>query len=185
MKKTLLLFAAILMFGCSSGDSGETGGTAFWFDGIQFGLTSAAIQETTTPILLVVNGESYTRSLVTVNGEYGLNNSNITFELLYKTGTSVEGIYPIYGENSGIRFEDFLSDNERACGTTGSMGIMFSSLQGDIIHAINPTGSVKLIRNSATKYTVKYDGNFRLYDGEGDFVRDVPTEINITGIVNQ
>jgi hypothetical protein len=47
----------------------------------------------------------------------------------------------------------------------------------------NPTGTVQVIVNSPTNYTLKYDGDFRLYENGFDFVRNMPADVNVTSDV--
>lgn len=186
MKKIILLFAAITLVSCSDDDnsSSSTGGSTFDLDGAEFELQQGVnMTEIKMADVFEVNGESYDRSTVTITGLAGMSSTaTVAFDLYYKSGTSIEGTYNIDDtdfENTDS-FQDFLAANGRGCMGWTSAGVIFSLNGGGMTRGNNPGGTVKLIVNSATKYTVKYDGNFKIYDDELEFVRNMPADINIT-----
>jgi len=192
MKKIFLFLTAAVMIGCSDDDSSSnsTGGTSFNFDGTTYQLQPGMdmnMSEIIMSDVMEFNGETYDRSTLSVTGINGMSASaTVSFDLYYKSGTSVAGTYTIYDNEADDTgdFEDFLATQERGCMGWTSAGMAFTMGDGNMVSGNNPTGTVKVIVNSATNYTLIYEGNFREYDGF-DFVRNIPTNIHITSNVHQ
>ncbi len=190
MKKLILFFTAVAMVGCSSDDdsSNSGGGTTFSFDETEYQLQpGVSMTEIIMAEVIDVNGESYDRSTISVTGVSGTSSTaSITFDLYYKTGTSVAGTYNIYDSEAdgSTDFNDFLEGQNRGCMGWTSAGIIFSLSGGtSMTSGNNPTGTVEVIVNSESNYTLKYNGNFRLYNNGFDFVRNMPANINVTSDV--
>lgn len=188
MKKVLILLTAIVLMGCSSDDdNSNSSGSSFNFDGDVYQLIEGmGMVEIFMPEVVEANGETYDRSSITITGMQGTTSTaTISFDLYYKTGTSIAGTYNIYDseDDGGQNFEDFLEGQNRGCMGWTSAAAVFSMSGSDIITGNNPTGSVQVIVNSPTNYTLKYNGNFRLYDFELNFVRNMPANINVSSNV--
>jgi hypothetical protein len=190
MKKLILLFTAIAMVGCSNDDdsSDTSAGTSFSLDGDQYQLLDeAGMSEIVMADAYEVDGVSYDRSTITVTGLNGMTTTgSVSFDLYYKTGTSVAGTYTIYNpENEdSVGEEFFLTGQDRVCMGWTSMASIFTFDGGiDMNNANNPEGTVEVIVNSATNYTLKYNGNFRVYENGFDFVGNMPADINVVSDV--
>lgn len=188
MKKLIFLFTAVALVGCSSDDGPSTpsASTSFSYDGTEYQLQEGMnMSEIIMANVTEFNGESYDRSTISVTGLNGTSStSTISFDLYYKTGTSVAGTYTIHDTEAAgaVDFEEFLVGQNRGCMGWISAGVVLSLSDGTWTNGNNPTGTVTLTVNSPTNYTLEYSGNFRLYDGF-DFVRNMPAEINVTSDV--
>ena len=191
MKKILLFFSAIAIVSCSSDDdsSTENNSTSFRYDGTAFQLQpSMGISEIIMPRVTESNGQFYDRSTISLTGLNGMTSTaTVSFDLYYKTGTSVGGTYIIHDTevSNAIDFDEFLAIDGRASLGWTSAGVIFSMGSGSMTSGNNPTGSVQIIVNSPTNYTVKYIGNFREYNGDFEVVRNLPAEINVTGDITR
>jgi len=187
MKKVFILLTAIVLMGCSSDDDNSNStGSSFNLDGDVYQLIEGmGMVEIIMPEVVEVNGEAYDRSSITITGMKGTTSSaTISFDLYYKTGTTVAGTYNIYdSEDDGQNFEEFLNGQNRGCMGWTSAAAVFMLDGSDMITANNPTGTVQVIVNSSTNYTLKYNGNFRVYDLELNFDRNMPANINVSSTV--
>ncbi len=188
MKKVLILLTAIVLMSCSSDDDNSNAtSSSFNLDGDVYQLIEGmGMIELIMPEVVEVNGETYDRSSITLTGMKGTSSSaTVSFDLYYKTGTSVAGTYNIYDSTNegGDDFEEFLQGQDRGCMGWTSAAAVFMLDGSDMTTANNPTGSVQVIVNSSTNYTLKYNGNFRVYDLELNFDRNMPANINVSSTV--
>lgn len=188
MKKTILFVPLFLLLltGCGSDDAPipPVVTQSFTFDNTNYSvLASQGIHEIKmNDVITTDGGVHYDRSTLTISGMYGFTTvSSISFDLYYKMGQSIAGTYTIDDdEDSG--FEDFISPLDRACmGWTTSAGSFSSGSEG--VQSHNPSGTIKVIANSPTNYTIQYNGNFKVYDGF-DFIRNAAVTMNVTGPVD-
>lgn len=188
MKKVFILLTAMVLMGCSSDDDNSgTNSSTFNLDGTVYTLqVGMDIMEIRMPEAIDYNGETYDRSTISFVGMDGTTSSGtITFDLYYKTGTSIDGTYNIYDsvDDEGQDFEVFIDGENRACMGWTSAAAVFMLDGSDLTTANNPTGTVQVIVNSATNYTVKFNGNFRLYDTDFNFIENMPANIDISSNV--
>ena len=183
MKKILFLFTTVAFIGCSGDDDSASvmAGTSFSYDSTTFNLMpTQGIIDQRMAEAMTIGEQSYDRSTITIIGLNGTTETaTISFDLYHKTGTSLAGSYEIDESLDEMdEFEDFLAANDRAClGWTSAA--MRASFSGTFESANNPSGTVTIVENSATNYTVTYSGNFKQYEDGFDFVGNVPCDINV------
>lgn len=190
MKKNIIIIAGLFLFitSCSNDDSTDAPpptSPSFSLDNSVFSLLPAqGITEIKSDAVFTINNVTYNRSTISIIGLNGFTTTaTISFDLYYKNGMSVAGTYSIFDEDSSANFEDFISPLDRACMGWTSLGVIFPFSGANQVSCNNPTGTVKIIANSSTNYTIQYTGNFRIYNSDFVITRNVPSTINITGNV--
>ncbi|MBF0693641.1 MAG: hypothetical protein IR153_01120 [Flavobacterium sp.] len=190
MKKLILFLAALAIVGCSDDDdnsSNSSAGTSFSFDGTTYQLVpQAGMSEIVMEDVADYNGVAYDRSTISIVGMNGTSQTaTVSFDLYYKSGTSVEGTYAIYDQEADETgdFEEFLDGQNRGSMGWTSMGMVFNINTSAMTSGNNPTGTVKVVKNSANNYTLTYNGNFRMYQNGFTFVRNMPASINVVSNV--
>lgn len=181
--------AGLFLFsGCSNDNDDETPPVipvpqSFMLDNHNYSLLGfQGLTEIKMGGVYTIEGVNYDRSTITVTGMNGLTETGmVSFDLYYKTGTSMAGTYQIDDSLDDIDlFQNLLSAQERACMGWVSSGVIFNMGGGDPLNSRNPSGTVTVTVNSATNYTVGYTGNFKLYENGFDFVRNVPCSVAVT-----
>lgn len=178
----------LLLTSCGSDDENEvpvTTNQTFNLDNHTFSLLgNQGINELVMTNVYTINNISYNRSTLTLTGMNGFTESAIvSFDLYYKAGMSIAGTYTIYADEDESFFDDFLAPLDRGCLGWLTSGVIFPFATGQQIRSNNPTGTVKIIVNSPTNYTIQYTGNFRIYNDDFTVNRNVPSVINCTGNV--
>jgi len=190
MKKILLVTSCLVFVLMSCSNNNNTPplppAPTFTLDSQTFTLLAAqGITEYKTPEPYPINGVNYLRSTISVTGLMGFSKSGtVSFDLYHREGTSVAGTYTIYDADSTPGFEDFLSPLERGCMGWTSVGVIFNLTTSANSQCNNPLGTVKIVVNTPTNYTVQYTGNFREYDNNFNIVRNVPASVNVTAPVD-
>jgi hypothetical protein len=189
--KKLLLIPVLFLFLISCGNSDDDNNTppvvpqSFNFDGQTYNLLGTqGITEGRMTNVFDIDGTLYDRSTISVIGLQGFTNSGtVSFDLYYKHGMSVAGTYNIFTESdSETDFAEFIQPLDRGCMGWISMATSFTSGGGNV-SANNPGGTVKVIANSPTNYTIQFNGNFKVYEDGFTFVRNAPAVVNVTGNV--
>lgn len=191
MSKNILfaVFGLFLMLtGCGGSDDAPTppATQSFTLDNSTYSLLGTqGITEGRMQHVFDIGGTFYNRSTISVIGLIGFSRTaTVSFDLYYKDGMSVGGTYTIYQEDDSMTsFEDFMSPLDRGCMGWTTAGVAFNLSDSTQFSANNPSGTVKIIVNSPTNYTIQYTGNFRVYDDGFTFVRNAPTTVNVTGTV--
>ena len=138
-------------------------------------------------ILTTPNGTKYDRSAITIIGSTGT--SEITtfhFDLFYKNNQTIAGTYTIFDTRaSNASFEDYIQPLNRACLGWTSAGVttQVQNASGNRLDFNNPVGVITIVVNSPANYTIQYSNNFRVYDSNSVFSRNVPIILNLTGDV--
>jgi hypothetical protein len=179
----------LILTGCSGSDDAPTPPItqSFTFDNSTYSLLGTqGIVEAKMEHVFDIDGVFYNRSSISVIGLIGFSKTaTVSFDLYYKDGMSVGGTYTIYQEDDSMTsFEDFMSPLDRACMGWTTAGYAVNMSNSTDFSANNPSGTVKVIVNSPTNYTLQYSGNFRVYDDGFTFVRNAPTTVNVTGTVD-
>jgi hypothetical protein len=192
MKKLLLFPAAFLLLLTSCGGDDDPAyvppaAQTFMFDDNNYSLLAfQSITEVKMENALTAGGNSYDRSSINVIGMIGFTETaTVGFDLYYRHGLSIAGTYTIYDDVDGEdTFDDFIAPIERSCLGWLTTGVVFHNNSGtDFFRANNPSGTVTITANSANNYTIQYSGNFKNYDDDINFVRNVPVSVNVTGDV--
>lgn len=190
MKKILLITAclALVLTSCTRDNATPPPppGPTFTLDSQTFMLLAAqGITEYKTPTPYPISGINYLRSTISVTGLLGFSKSGtVSFDLYHREGTSVAGTYTIYDADSTPGFQDFLAPLERGCMGWTSVGVIINLANNAYASSNNPLGTVTIIVNTPTNYTVQYTGNFREYDTNFNIVRTVPASVNVTAPVD-
>lgn len=181
----LFLAGSLLLTSCSSSDD-STPANQFKIDGQSFTVSPVyGLGEIKMDNILTEQGQTFDRSSISLNGINGTTIGMVGFDLFYKDGLPVEGVYNI-AETTDDYEDDFysllLAQQKQCLGWTSQcavsqVGAAFS------INANNPTGTVTVTNNGNNNYRIQYNGNFREYDSNFQISRTVPVVIDITSNV--
>jgi hypothetical protein len=158
---------------------------SFNFDGQTYSLLGTqGITEGKMEDAFNIDGTQYDRSTITLIGLQGFTKTGtVSFDLYYKHGMTVAGTYSIDDDIDEGNFDTYLGARDRACLGWISMASAFNNMSGVETSANNPSGTVTIVANSPTNYTIQYTGNFKVYENGFDFVRNAATVVNVTGEV--
>jgi hypothetical protein len=187
LKLTFLFGVSMILFqSCtsSSNDPIQAANNQFTIDGQAYPLSP------TNPVTeikmnnLSANNFVYDRSTITVIGVVGTKIANVSFDLYYKDGLPVEGTYSIdTAINNNSSFITNLVAAQKLCsGWTSACSVIQVGSTLPLINANNPGGTVKVINNGNSNYTIQFNGNFKKYT---NFVETgtVPVVVDITSNV--
>ncbi len=190
--KKLFFLPILLLILTACGGSDDDNNTppvvpqSFSYDGQTYNLLGTqGITEIRLTNVFDIGGTMYDRSTISVIGLQGFTRTGtVSFDLYYKHGMSVAGTYNIFTESdSETDFAEFLSPLDRGCMGWISMASSFNNASGVDVSSNNPSGTVKIIANSPTNYTIQFNGNFKVYEDGFTFVRNAPAVVNVTGNV--
>ncbi|CAM3880497.1 putative lipoprotein [Flavobacterium branchiophilum] len=181
---TILCAALVLFTSCSSDDSTES--SEFVIDNQSYTVNPGqGVIEQKLNNFYTQQGQIFDRSTITINGISGTNVATVSFDLYYKDGLPVEGTYSIaetLDDNDTDFFDDLVTTQKLCLGWT-SMCAVFQGGSSVAVNANNPLGTVTVTKNSATNYTIQYNGNFRKYNSSFQVIGTVPVVINVTSDV--
>jgi len=134
---------------------------------------------------LNTNNFIYDRSTITVTGIAGTKIGTVGFDLYYKDGLPVEGTYTIDNTfNNNSNFITNLVTAQKLCsGWTTACSVMEAVNSTYLVNANNPSGTVKVINNGNSNYTIQFNGNFKKYNTNFVEIGTVPVVIDITSNV--
>lgn len=189
--KKLLLFPVLFLMLSACGGSDDNNNIppvvtqSFNFDGETYNLLGVeGITEGVFEDAFNIGGTQYDRSTINIIGLQGFaKTGTVSFDVYYKHGMTVAGTYTIFDDIDQTDFETYLGARDRACLGWISQASSFNNMSGIDISSNNPSGTLKVIANSPTNYTVQYSGNFKVYENGFDFVRNAPAVIDVTGNV--
>lgn len=192
MKKLPVLFSALFLILTACGGNDDDNNNippvvqqSFSFDGQTYNLLGAqGITEAKMENVMDIDGVQYDRSTISLIGLQGfVKTATMSFDVYYKHGMTVAGTYNIFDDIDESSFDTYLGARDRACLGWVSQAAAFDNMSGVDTSANNPSGTVTIVTNSPTNYTVQYTGNFKVYDDGFTFVRNAPTVVNVTGAV--
>lgn len=181
---TILCAALVLFTSCSSDDSTES--SEFVIDNQSYTVNPGqGVIEQKLNNFYTQQGQTFDRSTITINGISGTNVAAVSFDLYYKDGLPVEGTYSIAEtlDDNDVDFFDDLVTNQKLCLGWTSLCAVFQGGSSVAVNANNPIGSVTVTKNSATNYTIKFNGNYRKYNSSFQVIGTVPVVINVTSDV--
>lgn len=191
MKKLLklasLICVTIILFqscSSSSNDSIPTNGQ-FSIDGQIFPLSPNNPVTEIRMNNLNSNNFVYDRSAITVTGIDGTKVGSVSFDLYYKDGLPVEGTYTIDNtlNNNSYFFTNLVTAQKLCLGWTTACSVIQAGSSTFLVNANNPSGTVKVINNGNSNYTIQYNGNFKKYNTNFVEIGTVPVVIDITSNV--
>lgn len=181
----LFLVGSLLLTSCSSNDD-STSSSQFMVDGQSFNLLpGGGILEVKMDNVHTEQGQTFDRSSIGLNGVNGSTIATVVFDLFYKDGLPVEGVYNIAEtlDDYEDHFYSLLLSQQKQClgwttaCTISQVGTTFS------LNANNPSGTVTVTNNGNNNYRIQYNGNFREYSSDFQLGRNVPVIIDITSDV--
>ncbi|MFD2907270.1 hypothetical protein ACFSX9_00840 [Flavobacterium ardleyense] len=181
----LFLIGALFLTSCSSNDDGASS-SQFKVNGQSYDLLpTSAVTEIKMDNVHTVQGQIFDRSTITIMGLTGFNFASVSFDLYYKDGSPIAGTYNI-GDTEGDNSFDFdnqlLAEQKLCLGWTSACTYSDAS-NGLGANANNPTGTVTVVDNGNSNYSIQYNGDFRKYDSSFNVTGNVPVVINITSDV--
>ncbi|WP_339888916.1 hypothetical protein [uncultured Flavobacterium sp.] len=180
----LLVLTSVVIFSCSSDSDSSKSANQFTIEGQSYTLIpDNALLELKMDNHIMDQGQTYDRSSITLSGLNGTTIGTASFDLFYKDGLPVEGTYTITGslsDNDPDFFDQLLVDNKLCLGWTSSCAVSEAGAPTFLVNANNPTGTVTVINNGNSNYTIQFNGNYRKYDGNFEVIGTSPVVINVT-----
>lgn len=178
-----LLLGILILNSCSSNDDSQPS-NQFSIDGQSYSLLpSNSLVELKMDNQIEDQGQTYDRSSITLSGLNGTTIGIASFDLFYKDGLPVEGTYTIastLSDNDPDFFDQLLTENKLCLGWTSSCSVSEAVAPTFLINANNPVGTVTVINNGNSNYTIQFNGNYRKYDENFNEIGTVPVVINVT-----
>lgn len=189
MKKLMLsglaMLTLLITLSCSGDSDSNNSPTTFSVNGDNYTLLSSqGIVNVVSPNAYELDGNSYNRNTIVINGTKGLTDvASVTFDLFVKNGESLAGVYQIstdQDEDTFTSIDNILGSNVRVCiGWTSLIATTKIATQ-EIESGNAPTGTVQIISNGGNIYTIKFNGNFKNINQTSN----IPVNMDITGTVS-
>ena len=191
MKKTtlaLLVFTTILLNSCSSSDEATAAPVLpnFKMNGVTYELDTQIPNSFTltnfTSIPVVINGQNYTDSSLSITGKTSDNTKigTMTFRFMYKPSQGIAGTYNVSKYENDL--DDDLIAYQRVVNGWVSMATVnsLSNLGSFELNGNDPVGTVQVINNGNNNYTIKFNGVFRKYNNNFQVQSTFPAQIDLS-----
>lgn len=185
MLSSLAMLTLLITLSCSGDSDSNNSPTTFSVNGENYTLLSSqGIVNVVSPNAYELDGNSYNRNTIVINGTKGLTDvASVTFDLFVKNGESLAGVYQIstdQDEDTFTSIDNILGSNVRVCiGWTSLIATTKIATQ-EIESGNAPTGTVQIISNGGNIYTIKFNGNFKNINQTSN----IPVNMDITGTVS-
>lgn len=185
MLSSLAMLTLLITLSCSGDSDSNNSPTTFSVNGENYTLLSSqGIVNVVSPNAYELDGNSYNRNTIVINGTKGLTDvATVTFDLFVKNGESLAGVYQIstdQDEDTFTSIDNILGSNVRVCiGWTSLIATTKIATQ-EIESGNAPTGTVQIISNGGNIYTIKFNGNFKNINQTSN----IPVNMDITGTVS-
>jgi hypothetical protein len=185
MLSSLAMLTLLITLSCSGDSDSNNSPTTFSVNGENYTLLSSqGIVNVVSPNAYELDGNSYNRNTIVINGTKGLSDvASVTFDLFVKNGESLAGVYQIstdQDEDTFTSIDNILGSNVRVCiGWTSLIATTKIATQ-EIESGNAPTGTVQIISNGGNIYTIKFNGNFKNINQTSN----IPVNMDITGTVS-
>lgn len=185
MLSSLAMLTLLITFSCSEDGDSNNSPTTFSVNGDNYTLLSSqGIVNVVSPNAYELDGNSYNRNTIVINGTKGLTDvATVTFDLFVKNGESLAGVYQIstdQDEDTFTSIDNILGSDVRVCiGWTSLIATTKIATQ-EIESGNAPTGTVQIISNGGNIYTIKFNGNFKNINQ----TTNIPVNMDITGTVS-
>lgn len=185
MLSSLAMLTLLITLSCSGDSDSNNSPTTFSVNGENYTLLSSqGIVNVVSPNAYELDGNSYNRNSIVINGTKGLTDvASVTFDLFVKNGESLAGVYQIstdQDEDTFTSIDNILGSNVRVCiGWTSLIATTKIATQ-EIESGNAPTGTVQIISNGGNIYTIKFNGNFKNINQTSN----IPVNMDITGTVS-
>lgn len=185
MLSSLAMLTLLITLSCSGDSDSNNSPTTFSVNGENYTLLSSqGIVNVVSPNAYELDGNSYNRNTIVINGTKGLTDvASVTFDLFVKNGESLAGVYQIstdQNEDTFTSIDNILGSNVRVCiGWTSLIATTKIATQ-EIESGNAPTGTVQIISNGGNIYTIKFNGNFKNINQTSN----IPVNMDISGTVS-